>query len=212
VLYRDQEIGRDVSTFTPISIPSDCKEATLIADLILTGAQIKKAFEYYFKGKGNSSTNNYFECSETEQEKVLNTFKNMDTLKICTILYTKEAVKKIQSKLQELLENNIKVEVINGRDISGNAFFGKTEKISEKDKISIKSTLCDSNNLSTLYDYLSFTGKVDDYGASKSIESMNLVARFQSLPKKSFDFLRFGLKADKDCKPFNRILELSDKK
>ena len=211
ILYRDSEVGRGIATFNPFFLKKDCKEAVLVADLILTVTQVIKAFQYYFKGQGNQSQNNYYECIESERNTMLSIFKGIDVLKLCTVLYTEEARIKIQDELRIILGNSIKVEAIHGRNIGGNAFFGKTTKISENEKIKIINLLMDFNNLSTLYDYLSYNGSLKRFKTDSDIQNMDLVTRFQSLPKKSFDFLRLGLKADNNCKPFNRIQELPDK-
>ena len=212
ILYRDNDIGRDVSTFTPISFEKGCKEVTLITDLIITGYQIRKALKYYIKGGKFDNKSKYFECTDAQHKDLLETFKGVDILNICTILYTSDAISKIQEELREMLSSEIKIKVINGRDISGNAFFETTNKISEKNKIHIRELLVNTNNLSDLYDHLSFKGSFTKYNTVLEIDKINLVARFQSLPKKSFDFLGSGLKTDTHCKPFVRVLELSDKK
>jgi hypothetical protein len=110
-----------------------------------------------------------------------------------------------------MLDNKIEINIVHGRDISGNAFFGSTLKMSESDKKDIRILLNDSNILSDLYDHLSFQGNFTKYDIVSEIDKTNLVTRFKSLPKKSFDFLRCGLKIDTNCKPFNLVSELSNK-
>jgi hypothetical protein len=211
ILYRDNEIGRDVSTFTPIALKKGCKEVTLVADLILTGYQIREALKYYINGGEFNTRSNHFKCTDTQHVELYEIFKNIDVLNICTVLYTSDAIEKTQIALREMLDNKIEIKVINGRDISGNAFFGSTTKMSENDKKDIKVLLSDSNILSDLYDHLSFQGSFTKYETVSEIDKINLVARFKSLPKKSFDFLRCGLKIDTHCKPFNLVSELSNK-
>jgi hypothetical protein len=68
ILYRDNEIGRDVSTFTPIALKKGCKEVTLVADLILTGYQIRTALKYYIKGGKFNTRSNHFQCTDEQHE------------------------------------------------------------------------------------------------------------------------------------------------
>ena len=211
ILYRDDTIGRDVSTFTPIALKEGVTEVTLIADLVLTGYQIRTALKYYLTcGKFNDKSK-HFQCTDEQHKKLFDIFKNVNVLNICTVLYTSGAIEKIQTTLREILGNKIEIKVVHGRDISGNAFFGSTDKMTEKEKKDIRLLLSDSNSLSDLYDHLSFQGHFTEYSTSSEINDLNLVARFHSLPKKSFDFLRCGLKINSKCKPFNLVLELSDK-
>jgi hypothetical protein len=211
ILYSDSKIGRSVSMFKPTSLKKGCKELTLVTDLILTGYQIRTALKYYIQGGKFNARSKHFECNDAQHDELLEIFKGVDVLNICTVLYTSVAIDKTQHELRKMLGTQIEIKIINGRDISGNAFFGTTEKISESNKINIRKLLCDSHSLFSLYDYLSFQGIVTQYNSKADIDEINLVTRFKSLPKKSFDFLRCGLKADSNCKPFERVLELSDK-
>ncbi|RZF83691.1 hypothetical protein EXT46_05195 [Pseudoalteromonas sp. CO325X] len=211
ILYRDESLGRGVSTFTPVALEKGVYSATLVVDLILTGFQIRKAMEYYLGKAEYSSTSKYFHCDAQQREELIKFFKELKILNICTVLYTKDATDKIEQELRQLLGNDIQVNIVYGRNIKGNAFFASTQKISESDKNLIRSMLKDEETLSDLYDYLSPTGMFNTYSSDEDIDKMNLVARYKSLPKKSFDFLRVGLKIDPNCRPLDRVLELSDK-
>ena len=126
-------------------------------------------------------------------------------------MFNSSAISDIEITLRDLLNNNVKLNIVHGRDIGGNAFFQSSEKISEKDKEIIRNVLKKPENLSSLYDNLHALGSPLLTEKKNNIELINLVARYKSLPKKSFDFLRFGLKADAECKPLDRIRELNDK-
>ncbi|MCC4793115.1 hypothetical protein LMH76_08660, partial [Vibrio lentus] len=211
ILYRDKDIGRGVATFTPRSLTSDSKQATLITDLVLTGSQVKRALEFYLKGKGSRPNDNYFEFTEEDHTNLFSIFSKLELLNICTVLYTEQAIIKIQETLQGILGTQIKVNVENGRDIGDNAFFGSTTKINQHEKSIFANLLLDEFALSDLYDHLSHAGTYTKYKDENEVNKMNVVARYQSLPKKSFSFLTCGTKSEEHCKPFNRILELADK-
>lgn len=211
ILYRDNEIGREVATFTPRSLTKDSKQATLVTDLVLTGSQVNRALKFYLKGEGSRPSDNYFYFTEEDRANLLNTFIGLETLNVCTVLYTDDAIRKIQEELQKILGSQIVVNVVNGRDIGDNAFFGSTTKINQREKSIIMDILSDEFALSDLYDHLSYSGTYAKYKDESEINKTNLVARYQSLPKKSFGFLTCSAKSEEYCKPFNRILELADK-
>ncbi len=211
ILYRDNGIGRDIASFTPVSLDSNCKEVTLVTDVIITGSQILRALGYYIEGGNFQPRSNHFECTEEQHEKLLKLFSGVDVINICTVLYTFGAIEKVQQELRRMLNNEITLKIVNGRDISSNAFFGSTTNISESNKVSIRKLLRNPKRLSSLFDHLSYQGKPMSFNSDSEIDEMNLVARYCSLPKKSFDFLRSGLKSDPNCKPLNRVLELTDK-
>lgn len=211
ILYRDNEIGRGVATFTPRSITKDSDQVTLITDLVLTGSQVKRALKFYLKGEGSRPNDNYFEFTQEDHTNLFDIFSGLEVLDICTVLYTENAIQKIQEALQEILDNEIKVNVKHGRNIGDNAFFGSTTKINQYEKSIIMNSLLNEYALSDLYDHLSHSGVFPKYQNTNEINRMNLVARYQSLPKKSFSFLTCSTSLDENCKPFNRILELADK-
>ncbi|MFW1066156.1 TOTE conflict system archaeo-eukaryotic primase domain-containing protein [Vibrio parahaemolyticus] len=211
ILYRDNEIGRGVATFTPRSLTKDSKQATLVTDLVLTGSQVKRALKFYLIGEGSRPNDNYFYFTDEDHTNLFDTFSELEVLNICTVLYTKDAIDKIQEALQIILGNQITVNVVHGRDIGDNAFFGSTTKINQHEKSIIMDLLLDEFALSDLYDHLSYSGAYTKYKDENEINKMNLVARYQSLPKKSFSFLTCSTKLEEHCKPFNRILELADK-
>lgn len=211
ILYKNNDMGREIATFKPSLLTNNSKQATLVTDLLLTGSQVKRALRFYLKGEGNRPNDNYFDFTKDEHIKLFNTFLGFEALNICTVLYTEDAIRTIQETLQTILCNQIVVNIEHGRDIGNNAFFGSTTKINEHDKSIIANLLLNEFALSDLHDHLTYSGCYTKYKDISEINKINLVARYQSLPKKSFRFLTYGPKANKHCKPFNRILELSDK-
>lgn len=211
ILYQDNDIGREVAKLKPSLLTNNSKKATLITDIALTGSQVKRALKFYLTGEGSRVNDNYFEFTKEEHIKLFNTFSNFEVLNICTILYTEDAIKTIQETLRNILSTQIVVNIEHGRNIGNNAFFGSTTKINEHDKSIIMNLLLNEIDLSDLYDHLLHTDKYPKYKDINEVNKINLVARYQSLPKKSFIFLTYSSKADEHCKPFNRILELADK-
>lgn len=212
ILYRDSDIGRGVATFKPSLLTNNSEQATLVTDIILTGSQVNRALKFYLNGEGSRPNDNYFDFTEEEHSKLFNTFSKFEVLNICTVLYNEDAIRRIQETLQSILCKHIVVNVKHGRDIGNNAFFGSTTKINQHDKSIITKLLLDEFALSDLYDHLDHAGKYSKYKDVNEVNKINLVARYQSLPKKSFSFLTCSSKADEHCKPFNRVLELADKK
>ena len=208
VLYRDDSLGREVSSFRPILIEDEVEEVTLIVDVIITGSQVSKALKYYLTGLGGRSSDQYFECTREEHESILKKFSTVKVLSICTVLYTEKSISKIQGFLRSVLKSEIEVRVIHGRDVSANAFFGTTDNISVKEKEDLRTILKSSSYMSTLYSHLLCRGD-GVFKSDADIDGVNMIARYNSLPKKSFDFLRCGLKTHPDCKPFNKISELN---
>ncbi|GAA0789678.1 MULTISPECIES: TOTE conflict system archaeo-eukaryotic primase domain-containing protein [Pseudomonadati] len=210
ILFKDNELGRCVSSFSPLAIDSSKNEATLITDVIISGSQIITALKHYLSGTKPAKNSNYFECSDSDHKALLETFKKIKKLNICTVLYSEQAIDRIKSELVNIVNLEIKLEVIHGRDMSQNAFFGTTRKLSDRDKTLLRTMLKDKISIEALYEHLSYKGKLQSFD-DIDLEGMNLITRYCSLPKKTFRFLNCGLKTNKDCKPFNRVLELSDR-
>jgi hypothetical protein len=210
ILFKDNELGRSVASFSPLSINSSKDEATLITDVIITGSQIIAALQYYLLGAKPAKGSNYFECSDSDRLELISTFKKIKKINICTVLYSAKAISRIKLELMRIINPEIKLEVINGRDMSQNTFFGTTTKLSERDKTLLREILIDKISIESLYEHLSYKGKLQSFDDT-DLDGMNLITRYCSLPKKSFRFLNCGLKTNNECKPFNRVLELSDK-
>jgi hypothetical protein len=102
------------------------------------------------------------------------------------------------------LNPDILVEVLDGRNIGGDAFFGSTKALSQKDKELIREVLAEGDSIGELYNNLK--GDVDPL-LQKDLDKINMVARYRSLPKKCFSFLHLGLIFDPQCAPFERVKE-----
>ncbi|WP_209327101.1 RNA-directed DNA polymerase [Pseudoalteromonas sp. PA2MD11] len=209
ILYKNPQLGRKVKKFNPFKLNYNHKRATLIADLILSGSQVSNAFLHYLtKEVSFSSSLNHFKYTESERNALFDFLKSLDTLDIYTVLYTKEGIERIQLKLRAILNNNITLNVLYGREISENAYFGSSQKLSEKNKSNIRKIFTNKDELSDLYDHFHFNGQAPLPLSITEIDELDLVTRYKSLPKMSFGVLKVGLKADHNCKPFEIIPEL----
>ncbi|EPS0644511.1 hypothetical protein ACVBEK_003301, partial [Cronobacter malonaticus] len=123
---------------------------------------------------------------------------------------------KIRETLESIMPNLLNVNVVNGRSINGDAFFGTTKEIGNTDKLRILSVLSNEEECRVIYNILKcptvtnrefrkrYVMEPDD------INKTNLVARFKSLPKKCFPFLYFSIKTNNDLHPMVRVLETKD--
>jgi uncharacterized protein with NAD-binding domain and iron-sulfur cluster len=212
ILYKDGEIGRSVSSFSPTNLTNNVTTATLITDNIISGSQVSAALKYYATGENPKKSANYFELNEAQTRTLKETMKNLKQLNICTVLYTQTALKKINDTCKTFLNPDIEIKIIQGRDIADDALFGTTQKIGEQEKASIRSLLNDTSAMQILDSHFN---KSNTFNQTKSISieeinNTNLIARFQSLPKKCFKFLCSGLKHDADCHPLMRIKEANE--
>jgi hypothetical protein len=201
ILYKDHQIGRNVDSLSPSSISENAEKATIIIDCTITGKQIVDAIKFYSTGNGGGKNSNYFEHSSTIEQRL----KSLKFIDICTVLYTEKSLTKIKNICKEQLNKDIEVNIFFGRNMGDNAFFNTTLKIGEDDKLKIKELL--NKDIRTLFNYLDHNPVTFTY---KDINETNLVARFQSLPKKCFTFLHVGLRNDKSCRPLVRIFEKTD--
>jgi hypothetical protein len=211
ILFKDNDLGRSVASFSPLLINESTKEVNIIVDVIISGTQIIKALKYYLLGVKPEDGSNYFECNKRDHDLLLKKFGSINKINICTVIYTGSSILRIERELHEILNKKIKVEVINGKDISQNAFFGTTKKISEKEKISLRSLLLDNVSIKSLCEHLSYSGKVQIFN-EVDLDEINLITRYRSLPKKHFKFLTYDLKINNNSSPFNRVMELFEKK
>jgi hypothetical protein len=208
ILYKNASIGRKVESFSPANISDDATIATIITDNIITGTQIIDAIKFYLTGESTLTSPNYFEFDILDSERL----KKLSAINICTILYTKNAIVNIEAFFKTNLNPDITVNVINGRDVGVDAFFGSTSKIGEQDKKIIRDLLRDDDSMHILHNVLEpgIRFKFLKYNSNTDIDSTNVIARYQSLPKKCFRFLYAGLKHDSECHPFIRILEAGE--
>lgn len=154
----------------------------------------------------NKNQRSYFVHTNEEIQSLIKNLKSLRKLNICTILYTDEGIKKIESKAREFLNSKIKISVVSGRLIRNEATFEKTENISEIDKRLILDLLNNKEEVKNLYSHLDCKIKPPNMDESY-INERNLIARYQSLPKRCFSFLHTGVKYDPSCHPLNRIKE-----
>jgi len=209
LIYRhDDELGRRVGDFQPIQISDGAEQATIIADTIISGTQIIKAIKHYACAEVVLDCN-HFDYSSHESELLATKLKAIKTLNICTVLYVQSGVDRIQAQCRKILKNDIVVKIISGRDVSVNANFGTTEKIGNDDKLKIKELLTDRDSMESLYACLNYNApkKKSMFFTDKTIEERNLIARYQSLPKKCFKFLHLGTRINQSINPLIIIPE-----
>lgn len=212
ILYRRNTIGRSIEDLSPLRISEGAKRATIIVDILLTGSQISNCLKFYLSGDNSKSGSQYFDFSDIDRIAFVEKIKELDSLDICTIFYTNKGKRKIEDQLREILGVAIKVNVIHGAEIDSLAFFGTTGRIGEADRKNIKDILASQDDMKDLYSHLNtgYLDKRDCKYVGDEINKVNLVARYQSLPKKAFNFLRCGLKHDIECHPLSRILEKNE--
>ncbi|MFK5894392.1 MAG: RNA-directed DNA polymerase [Pseudomonadota bacterium] len=214
LLYKkDDDIGRQITSLEPINISDAAEQATIIVDNIISGSQIIKAIKYYITGTETGSKSNYFSYNEDESVVLKDRLKKLRKINICTVLYTNKSIVSLNEELKELLNPEIEIEIICGRAIDGSATFEKTEKINEKDKDTIRELLGNKDNIKILNNYLEHdpNSRSNKNFDEDSIDGRNLIARYQSLPKRCFEFLHMGLRHNDDCHPFIRVKETYEK-
>ncbi|EMX6617741.1 RNA-directed DNA polymerase [Salmonella enterica] len=212
ILFKYTTIGRNIENLSPLRISENADNATIITDNIITGSQIISSLKFYLSVNEPRPNANNFDIPKESQESLKNTLQGLKSINICTILYTPTALQNIENELKELIDKNITVNIICGKDIGDDALFGSTSKIGEKEKDSIRSTLRDLEAMQELYNHLDTIRVFKQAIASidDEINKTNLVARHQSLPKKCFNFLRAGLRHEATCHPLIRVLELNE--
>jgi len=212
VLFKDGRVGRTIESLSPVNIRAGSERATIIVDAVITGSQIMSALKYYITGDGGKPGSKFFPLNESDKITLSEKLKKLKHLDICTILYSSSAISNILAFLRLEANSEITVNVVCGKDVECNALFGSTDRIGALEKQKIREILKDKMLLQELHDHLE---ELPKYKASNAdiddvIDSSNLVARYQSLPKKSFRFLYAGLRHDPDCHPLMRIKELND--
>lgn len=209
ILYTDSELGRRISACTPIEISPGANQATIIVDTVITGSQVIKALSFYLTGKGRNQ--NYFHFSKAKTKQVSQRLGSLRKLKICVVLYTDDAIEKISSWCKENINSSFVVELLCGRNIGPDALFGTSTKLGDQDKQKITSLLSDDILMRELLSHLNTLGKTPRSCYKDSLSQMNLVARYQSLPKKCFAFLHLGLRHGAPA-PFERVAEVYEAK
>ncbi|WP_242170998.1 MULTISPECIES: reverse transcriptase domain-containing protein [unclassified Pseudomonas] len=212
VLFKFTTLGRDVDRLSPLNISPGANHATLVTDNIISGAQIISSMRFYLLGVETRSASNNFEVAKHQQEELVKRLKGLSVINICTILYTSAGVKKIEVELKKLIGPHLSVKLICGKDIGDDALFGSTTRIGEQDKNLIRGFLRDLGVMQELFDHLDTIRvfKQTTLSVEDEINNTNLVARYQSLPKKCFNFLRTGLRHETNCHPLTRVLEINE--
>ena len=211
-LFKDNDIGRSIESLSPANIAIDSERATLITDTIITGSQIISSMNFYLTGIETKSNSNNFLIPTEHRETLISNLKKIKSIDICTILYTSNAIRNIEIFLKSAMNEAVTVNVICGKDIGENALFGTTNRIGEQDKDLIRNILRDQESMQNLLDHLDVipTFKRSKSNIDEDINKTNLVARYQSLPKKCFAFLKTGLRHAPTCHPLTRIRELNE--
>lgn len=217
-LNKNDNLSRLLDNLNPNNLEIDESEIIIICDIALTGSQIVKSLKYYCHDGNNLDDHNYYPVKDKNGTFISKKITNIKTIKINSILYTSRSLAKIKNECVKFMPNLEYVEVISGRNIDSNAFFESTTKIGNNDKEKIISILENIDECKTIYSYLSHPAnngrqfkkyiKLDKHG----INSKNLVARYNSLPKLCFEFLYFGLQKKPSMHPMQRILESNDHK
>lgn len=213
--HTNDELSRILSYLDPSFVDNERSDSmTIVTDVIISGSQICKALKYYITGEGESSA--YFDLRDSDGLSTSDKLKKIKNISLSCILYTEDAISKIEETLNELIPGLGSVDVSHGRKINGNAFFGTTVEIGNKDKEKILGILSDEEQCKIIYSFLKLqpmSGKEfrNRYVMSNDkISNINLVARYKSLPKKCFQFLYYGVKTNNDLHPMDRVLEQND--
>lgn len=202
ILYKDQNLGRKIDQFHPLSISEGALEATLIVDNIISGGQVVKALKFYV-GE-NSKCENYYKYSSEQMVRLSSVLRGLKVLNLCQVFHTEVGIKRIAEECRVILGPDVDVRVVGGRDIGASALFESTKKLGEKQKRVIRELFQNQQDLIELYSNL--RGKIDAR-KYENINKINLVARYRSLPKRCFDFLTLGSLHDNEGAPFERVLE-----
>lgn len=210
LLYKDSIIGRQISDLSLENYSDDTDTITIVVDVIISGAQFIKALKFY-SGKGPytfSESDNFFEFSPNHIEILHRGFKNLNVINICTALYTQNGISAISNWCKENLNPNIEIKVVNGRNINGNGVFLSSSNINNSTKENIKAALT-IEKFKRLCMY--FEHETESRKKFK-LEEMNLVARYQSLPKRALFLLHAKLKANPNMTLMVKVPEKADLK
>jgi hypothetical protein len=210
LLYRDNKIARTVQSLSPVNIAEDAAVATVIVDNVITGSQLIEALNFYATGSACREAANLFELTPDEVLRLKVVFSGLKELRICTVLYTDEGIKNVAASCRQFLNSDIKVSIVSGTDIGPDAFFGTTRLIGGEEKTQIRALLRDRSQMAMLTANLKRRKSAVKFKSDDVIDRTNMVARFQSLPKRCFAFLHHGLSIDENIYPLVRILESTE--
>ena len=162
-----------------------------------------------FYSGGGGFNDNYYSYNQEDLANLGAKLKKIKVLNLCQVFHTTIGLERITKECREFLNPNVEIRALGGRDIGRNAYFGTSVTISERDKKILRSLLQGKENLSELFQGLDGDFDIREF---YKIDNLNLVARYRSLPKKCFTFLALGLSHDRECSPFERILEVASHK
>lgn len=220
VLYSDltSQVARNIKSFNisrVCDLQDDTREITFILDNIISGSQFISAMKYY-TGKRDSflEHENLYEIPEDKLHEVRSFFKKLTRINICTIFYNTKAKIRIVKELKELIPNLESVDIIHGKNIGGNAYFGTTEKLTASDRVCLANFLLDDEKRQALHESVGirFNKDVKKFRNMDELNDMNLISRYCSMPKNCFMFLIAPSIFDKNVRILNRFEELNSKK
>ncbi len=207
LIYSREEIGRNIEKFNPARIKTNPTEVTVIVDLLVSGSQAEKSLKYYLSQADVAHVKGCYIFNESDRLLLAKRLNGVLRINICCILYTTEAILLLREKISETLGHDVAIDVTHGRNIGGNAFFDTTERIGTADKLALRQFLLNEEVLEK-FDRLFLRDKWVNTVSAENLGRTNLVARYQSVPKKCFWFLPAGLRADDGCRALLRIAEV----
>jgi hypothetical protein len=212
ILADDAELARALDDCGPDSIPPSADEISVFADTGLSGGQIVSALDYYLETEKIDLNKVYFCNSDAARQKVGSALRSLKSLKLCFVLYTDDCINKIQ---ECLVRHGLtpKLEVAFGRNISSSAFLGSSQRLSLKNKAEVQAFLLNLDVMDHLMKSVFMTnGATRRFQKEKlaRLDTINLVSRFHSMPKKALDFLSADLRGRPDTALFQRVRELGE--
>jgi len=208
ILMRDTDSIRQAENFGPCNIKLNATSATLIVDTLVSGSQISKALQFYATGQG--SDQKYYIYTEVEKRKISEALKSIKEIVIVNVFHTGNGIKFIQDQCRTFLNSDVIVRSIHGRDVGEDAYFGSSRRINAAQKMEIRKIFDDIDSVNDLFNHLEIFNRSKESAKDfrgKRIDAIDLVARYQSLTKKCFNFLHSGTKHNRYCRPFVRARE-----
>jgi len=214
ILADNPELARALDDCGPDSLPPATMEVSIFADVGLSGGQISNALDYYLSVDEIALDKMYFCNTEAARRKVGDALRKLNSIKLCFVLYTDMCVDKVRETLHRH-GLSPSVEISCGRNISSTAFLGSTRKMSVRTKDEVVSVLLNSDVMDHLMKAVFATNAATrkfQRGKLSVYESVNLVSRFRSMPKKALDFLYSDLRGSPGSALFERVRELGETK
>lgn len=208
VLAASEERARKLDDYGPSSIPNGSTVASLFLDLTISGSQVASALEYYMSETVDKIDEKYFAKDDVARVAIGNKLKNLSCLYIHAIFYTSKSIDNIKKIFKKY---NVSVQFeVHGVDISDNAFFESTKKISQSDKKDIMKFFSNNELINQLINVVFDMDKLTRKGLRRKLVNsggINLVTRRKSMTKKCIDFLIADIKGIPQSSIFGRIRE-----